>query len=111
MCKQAHTAENVLDEIRLTETERVEKCLAERDGFSARLQEFFAALCRNMKAREEKKDKAINTLIKIRRPYEQARARMVMLRVTKASELRNRSKSSLMKQRRKIWSFRLCWVS
>lgn len=50
-------AENHLHKIRLSDVERIEKLLAERNSPNARLDEITAALCNIIRGREEKNDK------------------------------------------------------
>lgn len=62
---QAQTDDNNLDQIRLTEAERAEKALAERDVANTRFHKVVAALRRIIMSQERKKEKTADTLIKV----------------------------------------------
>lgn len=94
---QAKTSENNLDKARLTEAERVEKLVVERDASSPRLHEIVTALRKIMRGREEKEDKAPDMLSKIKILYKQARSRGVSFCAMELSEPRERSISSPIK--------------
>lgn len=64
------------------------KLLAERDASGALLDEFIATLRRIITSRKEMKNKAVNMHTNARGLYEQARSKVICVRVAEVSELR-----------------------
>lgn len=107
LLNQAKTALGNLGKVRLTESERVEKLLAERNASSTPLHGVLVAYSKIRRDREEKREKTAERFLKIERPLEQERSGVENLRVSEVSDLREKI-STLMKWREKIRIFRLC---
>lgn len=102
LSNKARTAKTTLDHIWLTELERVQIYLGEWGSASARLHMVVSAHLLVFKARKKKKSKSTDVWTKVKNVYEQARIRVVYLRATEVSELREKIEKHVVEVEAKV---------